>query len=95
MDDSIQKEFDKLHKQIDMLFADRDILTDVVGRLASVEEQLKLNFKHDNEIRKDLKEEISISNDRVVAKVETKIDEIKGKVSGKIKDGLFKKIFNI
>ena len=73
--EKITRRLDSLEKRFDIADSDRNILEDVVGRLTSLEEQQKLTRQHDNEVRKDIKEEIQLANDRVVAKVETKIEE--------------------
>ena len=73
------RRLDSIQKTIDLLFADREILENIQGRLTGLEEQVKLARMHDNEVRKDIKDEIQTSGQQVVATVETKIDEIKSK----------------
>ena len=61
---------------MDLLFADREILENISGRLTALEEQWKLTRQHDNEVRKDIKEEIQSSGEKVALAVETKIEGI-------------------
>lgn len=74
---NMNRQMKALQKTVDLLYADREILENVVGRLAGVEERLSLARQHDNEVRKDIKEEVQIANDRVVARVETQVESIK------------------
>ena len=73
--EKITRRLDGIEKQLDLLYGDREILESVQGRLTSLEEQLKLNRQNDRTVSNDIKEEINLANDRVVAKVETKIEE--------------------
>ena len=73
--EKITRRLDSIEKRFDIADSDRSILEDVVGRLTSLEEQIKLTRQNDNEVKKDIKEEINLANDRVVAKVETSIEE--------------------
>ena len=73
--ENLNRRLGRIEKRFDIVDSDRSILEDVVARLAAVEEQLKLSVRHDNAVKKDIKEEIQIANDRIVAKVETKVDE--------------------
>lgn len=69
----INRRLDKIEKQNDLLMSDRDILETIQARLTAVEEQQKLQRQNDNAVRKDLKEEIGITGDRIVAAVQTEI----------------------
>ena len=73
--EKITRRLDGIEKQLDIQIADRDILESIQGRLTSLEEQWKLTRQHNHEETKNIKEEIGIANDRVVAKVETQIQE--------------------
>ena len=73
--EKLTRRMESIEKRLDLLNSDRNILEDITGRLASVEEQLKLTRQHDNEVRKDIKEEINSANERVVAQVETTIEK--------------------
>ncbi len=95
------RRIDTLQKTADLLFADREILENVVGRLTSLEERINLSRQHDDLANKDLKAEIQISGDRVGAKVETKVEEIKEIVKKKrkfyenpLKISIFSSFFN-
>jgi hypothetical protein len=79
----ITRRLDSLQKQLDLLNNDRNIFEDIQGRLTALEEQWRLTRKNDNEVRKDIKEEINISGDRVVAAVETKVEELQPMVQDK------------
>ena len=70
----VSRRLDTIQKQLDSLNADREILETIQGRLSSLEEEWKLTRQHDNEVRKDIKEEINISGDRVVAAVESSLE---------------------
>lgn len=65
-----------MQKTLDLLFADRDILEDIQGRLTAVETRLSLNNQHSETVRKDIKEEINIAGDRTVAEMKDKLDEV-------------------
>lgn len=82
--EKVSRRLDSIQKQLDLLYADREILETIQGRLTSVEEQIKLSRQHDNEVRKDIKDEIQISGDRVVAKVEDKLEKIEPKIKKKL-----------
>ena len=77
------RRIDTMQKSLDLLFADREIFEDMQGRLTAIEEKMGLVRHHDETIRNDIKQEIQLSGDKVTAKVETKIDEIKSMVSKK------------
>lgn len=79
----IVRRIDSLQKTVDLLFEDRSILEDIQGRLTAVEEQLKLNRQHDNQVRKDIKEEIQTVGQNVQGAVEDKIDEINNQIEKK------------
>ena len=69
------RKLDSIQKQLDLLNADREILETIQSRLTALEEQVKLARQNDNTARKDIKEEINISGDRVVAAVEGEIQK--------------------
>ena len=70
----VNRRLERLEKGLDILNSDREILEDVVGRLTALEEQTRLTRQHDNAVRKDIKEEINTSGDRVVAAVQNEIE---------------------
>src|SRR3990167_7030973 len=70
----VNRRLERLEKGLDILNSDREILEDVVGRLTALEEQTRLTRQHDNAVRKDIKEEINTSGDRVVAAVQEEIE---------------------
>jgi hypothetical protein len=70
--DKIVRRVNTLQKTVDILLQDRDILENIQGRLTGLEEQMKLTRQHDNEVRKDIKEEVNTAGERV----EKKVDEI-------------------
>lgn len=80
------RRLDAIQKQLDLLTADRDILETIQGRLTSLEEQWRLTREHNHAETKNIKEEIGIANDKIVAKVETKIEGIKGLVRSRGRD---------
>lgn len=78
--DELQKlnsRMDRVEKKLDLLDDDRQIFESIQGRLTALEEEWRLTRQHDNAVKKDLKEEIGIANDKVVAKVEIKVEEVK------------------
>ena len=77
------RRLESMQRTVDLLFADREIFENVLSRLTAIEEKLGLTSQHDETIRKDIKSEIQMSGDRLQAKVETKIDEIKSMVAKK------------
>lgn len=79
----IVRRIDQMQKTLDLLFHDREILENIQGRLTAVEERLSLNNQHSDVVRKDIKEEINLANDRTVAAVETKVDEIYDEIKKK------------
>ncbi len=81
--DQVIRRLNSLEKKLDLLYADREILESIQGRLTGMEEQQHLTRQHDNEVRKDIKEEINLSGDRTVAKVETKVEEIQDEIGKK------------
>lgn len=71
------RRLDRIQKQLDLLNEDRNILETIQARLTALEEAVTLARHNDNTARKDIKEEIQITGDKVVAAVQT---EIKSKV---------------
>lgn len=82
--EKLVRRVDSIEKNVDLLSTDeRNILENINSRLAAIEEQMQITRNHDNAVRKDIKEEIQIANDRVVARVETKVDEISDQIEKK------------
>lgn len=72
----VVRRLDQLQKTVDLLYAERDLLEQIQGRLLGIEEQLKLNRQHGNQVRKDIKEEIRTVQDKVEDKVEEIGDQL-------------------
>ncbi len=70
------RRIDELNKKVDLLYQDREILENIIGRLTGLEEQVKLARQHDDVVRKDIKDEFNIVGDRLIAKIQLKVDQI-------------------
>ena len=86
MDNDIKDELAKLvrrvdsvQKSVDILNADRNILEDIVTRLSAVEQALHLNKDHQDEMNKNIKQEIREAG----AIVENTVHEIKNTIGEK------------
>ena len=75
----IARRLDGVQKSIDFLSADREILEDVLGRLTALEDQSKLTRKHNDDVKKDIKDEVN----KVEEAVGAKVDEINIKIDDK------------
>jgi tetrahydromethanopterin S-methyltransferase subunit G len=75
----IIRRLDSLEKKLDLLYEDRQILESIQGRITGLEEQTKLSRQHDNEVRKDIKEEVNIIGDHI----ENKVDELSSQIESK------------
>jgi len=86
-----------VEKKLDTLDSDRAIFENIQGRLTALEEQWKMTRQNDNDVKKDIKEEIQLSSDRTIAKVETHLEEVQdiikgGKTGKKVEKNLLEKI---
>lgn len=77
------RRIDQMQKTLDLLFADREILETIQGKITGLEEQVKLSRQHDISVKKDITHEVQMSGDRVKAAVETQVEEIKDIVAKK------------
>ena len=77
---SLNRRMERVEKKLDLLDSDREIFETIQGRLTQLEEQWKLTRRHDNEVTKDIKEEIGLMGDKVTAGVETKVEELQSLV---------------
>lgn len=89
------RRLDSLQKTVDLLYSDRSILEDILGRLSTVEHSLNLNKEHQTDVQKDLKADIR----DIKEAVEDKVDEVRMEVQDKTivvaKEDHLKKIKNI
>ena len=78
------RRIDSIEKSVNSLMTDeRNILEDINARLAAVEEAMASMRRHDDVVKNDIKGEIQTANDRVVAKVDTKIEEVQDQIEKK------------
>ena len=71
----INRRLDRYEKNFDLWHDDRNILESIQARITALEEAVHLARQNDNAVRKDIKEEIQITGDKVVAAVETEIQK--------------------
>ena len=81
--DKLVRRLDSIQKSLDLLYQDRQLFEDILGRLTAVETQLKVSRQHDNEVRNDIKHEIGNIEDRTVAAVETSIEGLQSFVKNR------------
>ena len=78
------RRIDSIEKGVNALSTDeRNILEDINSRLAAVEEAIASMRRHNDVVKKDIKDEIQIANDRTVAKVDTRVEEIQDQIEKK------------
>ena len=86
------RRLDALQKTVDLLYSDRTIMEDILGRLSTVEDALTLNKQHQVLVQKDLKADLR----DVKHAVEDKVDEVRMQVQDNTiiigKDSTLKKI---
>ena len=73
------RRINSLQRSVDLINADREILETIQGRIAGLEEQIKLMRKHDTESAKTLTAEVAASGERIESKVEEIHDTIEAK----------------
>jgi len=86
IEDELQKlnsRMERIEKKLDLIDSDRQILESIQGRLTELKEEWVLTRQNDSAVKKDIKEEIGIANDKVVAKVETKMEQFADTISSK------------
>lgn len=86
---------DILQRTIETLDDDRQILENVVGRLTSLEEQVRLARQNDSSVSKDIKQEVRVIGDKVENVVKTEVESIRNiaKKNGNKRSGFFKRLF--
>jgi hypothetical protein len=80
---NVLRRLDSIEKTVNLLFEDRAILENIVGRITGLEEQEKLSRQHANAVRQDIKSDISMSELKTGATVETAVEEVKDLIEKK------------
>src|SRR3990167_1341124 len=100
--EKIERNIHTLQKTIDSFSTDRDILEDIVAAITGLREMLAFNRQHQENLVKDVKNEISDTSAKVEErvgnihtavdeKVEGLVDDIKGKNIVLVGEGLLSK----
>ena len=100
--EKIERNIHTLQKTIDSFSTDRDILEDIVAAITGLREMLAFNRQHQENLVKDVKNEISDTSAKVEErvrnihtavdeKVEGVVDDIKGKNIVLVREGLLSK----
>lgn len=100
--EKIERNIHTLQKTIDSFSTDRDILEDIVAAITGLREMLAFNRQHQENLVKDVKNEISDTSAKVEErvgnihtavdeKVEGLVDDIKGKNIVLVREGLLSK----
>lgn len=80
----LARRVESIEKTVDLLSTDeRNVLEDINARLAAIEEQMAITRRHDETVRKDIKEEVQLAGDRVAEAVENKVSEIQNVIQNK------------
>lgn len=79
----IEEELKRQGKRIDYLYDERDLLEDISGKQSETLDVVKARRKHDETIRKDIKEEIAIEGLKTRASVETHVERVAAFIKGR------------